>query len=79
MSGGQVSLTHTFQLATLQQQPGAGGELFMEGASFVLIRTPFQLPSAQAHRPLTGQPHPRPLPPLACNLVIVPPMNWGVL
>lgn len=47
---------HTFQLACLQRHLGAGGELLMEGAGFVLIRT-LQLPSVQASEPLTGQPH----------------------
>lgn len=41
---------HTFQLACLQRHPGAGGELLMEGAGFVLIRT-LQLPSVQALEP----------------------------
>lgn len=67
---------HTFQLASLLRHPGADGELLMEGAGFVLIRTSFQLPSAQTVQPLTGQPHPHPL---AFNLVFVPPMNWGML
>lgn len=44
---------HTFQLNCLQRHPGAGGELLMEGARFVLIRT-LQLPSVQALEPLTG-------------------------
>lgn len=48
---------HTLQLVSHQWHPGADGELLMEGASFVLIRTSFQLPSAQALEPLTGQPH----------------------
>lgn len=48
---------HTFQLGCLQWHPGAGSELLMERASSVLIRTSFQLPSAQAPEPLTGQPH----------------------
>lgn len=51
---------HTFQLASLQWHPGVYGELLMEGAGFVLIRTSFQLPSVRALQPLSGQPHPPP-------------------
>lgn len=37
-------------------------ESCVEGAGFVLIRTSFRFPSAQALEPLTGQPHlPRPV------------------
>lgn len=46
----------------------------MEGAGFVLIRTSFQFPSAQALEPLNGQPH---FPPTACNLVFVPLHELG--